>query len=199
MCALPVYFYFIFFSFCWKVIKIEISYLIWVITENDHTYWRIKDGLFGKVHFILKFSLFVCYFLFKTDMRIYFSFNQFKTGGDIHNSMIYTSKLNICITSVFKIKSTNSCMYNQFKKKKKKLLNFNTNYRREVKLVLINMDHCGLQFDVLNFFLGIRLQWGGGFYLTLIFVLCKPPNLTTKSSSLPLKSPAYKFSQLFWH
>ena len=46
-------------------------------------------------------------------------------------------------------------------KKKKKgntFINFNANYRREMKLVPINMDYCLLQFDVLKFFLDVQLH-----------------------------------------
>ena len=47
--------------------------------------------------------------------------------------------------------------------KKKKLntpINSNTNYRREMKLVLINMDYSLLQFEALKFFLGVCLRRG---------------------------------------
>ena len=36
--------------------------------------------------------------------------------------------------------------------------NSNTNCRREMKLVPINMDYCLLQFDALKFFPGVRLR-----------------------------------------
>ena len=53
------------------------------------------------------------------------------------------------------------CIYNQSKKAKKKKrntpTNFSTNYRREMKLVPINMNDCLLQFDALKFVLGFRL------------------------------------------
>ena len=42
----------------------------------------------------------------------------------------------------------------------------NTIYRREMKLVPINVDYCLLQVDALKFFLGVRLH--GGLELTLI-------------------------------
>ena len=45
-------------------------------------------------------------------------------------------------------------------KKKNTPNNFNPNYRTEMKLVPINMDYCLLQFDVLKFFLGVRLHGG---------------------------------------
>ena len=40
---------------------------------------------------------------------------------------------------------------------KKKPINFNTNYRREMKLVPINMDYCVLQIDALKTFRGLYL------------------------------------------
>ena len=54
------------------------------------------------------------------------------------------------------------CIYNQSKKAKKKKrntpTNFSTNYRREMKLVPINVDHWLHQFDALNFLLEVRLH-----------------------------------------
>ena len=41
---------------------------------------------------------------------------------------------------------------------------FSTNYRREIKLIPINMDYCLFQYDALKFFFGVRLH--GGLYLT---------------------------------
>ena len=38
------------------------------------------------------------------------------------------------------------------KKKKNIFIDSNTNHHREMKLVLINMDYCQLQFDALKFF-----------------------------------------------
>ena len=38
------------------------------------------------------------------------------------------------------------------KKKRNTSINFNTNYRREMKLVPANMDYCLFQFDLLKFF-----------------------------------------------
>ena len=55
--------------------------------------------------------------------------------------------------------------YSRSKKRKNPF--FNTNYRTEMKLVPIIMDYSLLQFDALQFFLGVRLH-SGGFYLTLI-------------------------------
>ena len=40
------------------------------------------------------------------------------------------------------------------------LTNFNTNYRRELKLIPINMDYFLLQFDAIKFFLEVR-PYGG--------------------------------------
>ena len=37
---------------------------------------------------------------------------------------------------------------------------FNTNYRTEMKLVLIIMDYCLLQIDALKIFFGVRLHGG---------------------------------------
>ena len=37
-------------------------------------------------------------------------------------------------------------------------INSNANYRKEMKFVLIDMDYCLLEFDALNFFLGVRLH-----------------------------------------
>ena len=44
--------------------------------------------------------------------------------------------------------------------KKNIYINSNTNYRKEMKFVPINMDYCLLQFDALIFFLGVRLHGG---------------------------------------
>ena len=46
------------------------------------------------------------------------------------------------------------------KKKQNIPINFNTNYRKEIKVIPINMDYCLLQFDTLKFFLGVRLHRG---------------------------------------
>ena len=51
-------------------------------------------------------------------------------------------------------------MYSRSKKKRNIPIYFNTNYRREMKLVPIIMDYCLLQFDALKFLLGVRLQGG---------------------------------------
>ena len=57
-------------------------------------------------------------------------------------------------------------MHSQLKEKKKHTsTNFNTNYRREMKLFPINIKYCLLSVDVL-FFFGGRLH--GGLYLILI-------------------------------
>ena len=40
-------------------------------------------------------------------------------------------------------------------KKKKSPSNFNANYRREMKLVLVNRDYYLLSFDALKFSLGV--------------------------------------------
>ena len=49
----------------------------------------------------------------------------------------------------------------QKKEKKNTLIYFNTNYRTEMKPIPINIDYCLLQFDAIQFFLGVRLQGGG--------------------------------------
>ena len=52
-------------------------------------------------------------------------------------------------------------MYSQSKKKKKTTpINSNANYRREMKLVPINMDYYLFQFGALKFFLGVHLHGG---------------------------------------
>ena len=50
------------------------------------------------------------------------------------------------------------CMNSPVKKKRNTLINSNTNYRREMKLMPVNMDYCLLQFDALIFFLGVHLH-----------------------------------------
>ena len=47
------------------------------------------------------------------------------------------------------------------KKKVTLPVNSNTNHRREMKLVPINMDYCLFQVDALKFFLGIHLHGRG--------------------------------------
>ena len=54
--------------------------------------------------------------------------------------------------------------------KKTTPFNSSTNYRREIKLVRINMDYCLLQFDDLKFFFGVRLHGGW----SLIFSMQTP-------------------------
>ena len=69
-------------------------------------------------------------------------------------------------------------MFSRSKKKNKKKknipINYNTNYRRQMKLVPISMDYRLLQFDALKFFLRVRLHGGGGLYLTLTFSMKTP-------------------------
>ena len=56
---------------------------------------------------------------------------------------------------------------------KNSLINFNNNYRKEMKLVLVNMHCCLLQFDALIFFLEVHLH--GGHLPNFIFIFqCKP-------------------------
>ena len=56
----------------------------------------------------------------------------------------------------------NKCMYCRSQKEKINPTYFNTNYRREMKLVPIIMNNCLLKFDALKFFLAVHLQiyWG---------------------------------------
>ena len=80
-------------------------------------------------------------------------------------------------------------------KQKKNPINFNANYRREIKFISINMDYCLLQFDAMNFFLEVRLH--GGALSNFNFFNINPPNCTTKSKSSKLKLPGYKFLKHF--
>ena len=63
-----------------------------------------------------------------------------------------------CRTHEFIVK----CTVGQKEKKTKRntAIYFNTNYRREMKLVSIFMDYCLLQFDAIMFFLEVRLYGG---------------------------------------
>ena len=45
------------------------------------------------------------------------------------------------------------------KRKRNTPIYFITNYRTEIKLIPIIMDYYLLQFNDLNFFLGVRLTW----------------------------------------
>ena len=47
------------------------------------------------------------------------------------------------------------------RKKRHAPINLNTYYRREMKLLPIDVDYCLLQFIALKFFLGVRLFEGG--------------------------------------
>ena len=55
----------------------------------------------------------------------------------------------------------NKCMYCRSQKEKINPTYFNTNYRREMKLVPIIMNNCLLKFDALKFFLCVHLHGGG--------------------------------------
>ena len=46
------------------------------------------------------------------------------------------------------------------KNKRKTPINSNANYRKEMKLVPINMNYCQLQFDAIQFFLWVNLHGG---------------------------------------
>ena len=61
------------------------------------------------------------------------------------------------------------------KKKRNTPIYFNTNYRTEMKLVLIIVDYCQLQSDALKFFLGVRLYGGGGALSNFRFFNVTPP------------------------
>ena len=63
-------------------------------------------------------------------------------------------------------------MFSQSKKKRNIPSNFNTNYRKEMKLVQINMDYCLLSFDAFKFSLGGRLH--GRSLPNFNFFQCKP-------------------------
>ena len=67
----------------------------------------------------------------------------------------------------------------QKKEKKNTLIYFNTNYRTEMKPIPINIDYCLLQFDAIQFFLGVRFHKDS--LSNFNFFQCKPPNLTTES------------------
>ena len=51
-------------------------------------------------------------------------------------------------------------MYSRSKKKKKTehFFNSNINFRKEMKIVTINIDYCLHQFGALKVYLGVRLQ-----------------------------------------
>ena len=70
----------------------------------------------------------------------------------------------------FGIKFTHYAYGQYVQKKKITGIYFNSNYRAEMKVVLIITDYCLLQFDSLKFFLGVQDgNLHGGHYLTLIF------------------------------
>ena len=50
--------------------------------------------------------------------------------------------------------------YNRLKKSRNIPIYLNTNYRREMKLISMNMDYSLFQFDALKFILGVRLHGG---------------------------------------
>ena len=54
-------------------------------------------------------------------------------------------------------------IYSRPKKKKRNIpVISNANYRREMKLIPIEVDYCLFLFDALKFFLGVHLNEGGG-------------------------------------
>ena len=65
------------------------------------------------------------------------------------------------------------------KKKKKKRKKKEIPLFISMKLIPIIMDYCLLEFDALNFFLGVRLH--GGSLPNFNFFQCKPLNFSTKS------------------
>ena len=71
------------------------------------------------------------------------------------------------------------CIVCQKKKRRRRNIpnNSKTNYRREIKLIPINMDL--LQFEILSVFLGVHLH--RGFLLNFNSFQCKPQSLTMKS------------------
>ena len=71
------------------------------------------------------------------------------------------------IMHVRSVKKKTNKTINEETKKKNTPTNSNSNYRREMRLILINIYFCLPQFNALKIFLGFRLN--GGPYLTLIF------------------------------
>ena len=58
-----------------------------------------------------------------------------------------------CISNVQSVKEKKE-------KKRNTSINFTVNYRREMKLIPMNMDYYLLQFDALKFFLGVLYMEG---------------------------------------
>ena len=72
--------------------------------------------------------------------------------GDVKaaNEMAFPKK-SFRMTLQIRNESCLKCTVSQ-NEKKKTPVNFNTNYRGEIKLIPINMNYCLLQFDALKFF-----------------------------------------------
>ena len=77
------------------------------------------------------------------------------------------------------------CMYSRSIKKRNTPIYFNTNYRRKMKLVLIIMDYCLLEFDALKFFLRVRLH-GGSQPNFNFFNVTPPPQIFQRNRKVPL-------------
>ena len=77
---------------------------------------------------------------------------------DLINSETFFIFRNKCF--MLKLSKWKFYMYRRSKQKQNTPIYFNTNYRTEMKLISIFMDYCLLQFDVLKFFLGVRLHGG---------------------------------------
>ena len=98
---------------------------------------------------------------------------NFRTSCEQHNLSFFKSKFSKNINRqhvntyqedpnttklIFKI-----CVYIRWLKRKKNRNTptyLNSNYRTKIKLIPIIMDYCLLQFDALQFFLGVRLHRG---------------------------------------
>ena len=72
--------------------------------------------------------------------------------SSVNNLTKRKKNIHICTVGQKKIKNKN--------KNPEIFINFNTNSRREIKLVPINMDYCLLQFDAIKYFLGVHLHGG---------------------------------------
>ena len=75
---------------------------------------------------------------------------------------------------------------------KNSLINFNNNYRKEMKLVLVNMHCCLLQFDALIFFLEVHLH--GGHLPNFIFFSVQTPKFFNEIMKFTSQIAWIKFS-----
>ena len=92
--------------------------------------------------------------------------STFTKNNTVRSPVIHISDLSLLEYSVYTLSRslTHTCThtYVQSVKKKKNIpINFNTNNRRDMKLVPINLDYCLLQFDALKYFVGVQLHGGG--------------------------------------